>query len=153
MKLSDTFTFDADQDTVWQLLMDPAAIAKAMPGVDKLTPIDGETNAWRANARIGIAAVNGTYSGVVRLSEITAPTQYRLTVNGEGQQSFIGGTALLTLHYDADQKKTILNWDADANISGKLASIAQRLVVAAASMLSKQFFRGIASQLPNADKS
>jgi len=141
MKLSDTFTFDADQDTVWQLLMDPAAIAKAMPGVDKLTPIDGETNAWRANARIGIAAVNGTYSGVVRLSEITAPTQYRLTVNGEGQQSFIGGTALLTLHYDADQKKTILNWDADANISGKLASIAQRLVVAAASMLSKQFFQ------------
>jgi carbon monoxide dehydrogenase subunit G len=153
MKLSDTYTFDADQDTVWRLLMDPAAIAKAMPGVDKLTPIDGETNAWRATAKIGIAAVNGTYSGMVRLSEITAPTQYRLSVNGEGQQSFIGGTALLTLHYDSDQKKTILDWDADANISGKLASIAQRLIVAAASMLGKQFFRGIASQLPNGDQS
>ncbi len=153
MKLSDTYTFNADQDAVWRLLMDPAAIAKAMPGVDKLTPIDGETNAWRANAKIGIAAVNGSYSGVVRLSEITAPTQYRLTVNGEGQQSFIGGTALLTLHYDPDQKKTILSWDADANISGKLASIAQRLIVAAATMLSKQFFRGIDSQLPNGDHS
>ena len=153
MKLADTYAFDADQDTVWQLLMDPAAIAKAMPGVDQLTPIDGEPNAYRATAKIGIAAVNGTYSGVVRLSEITAPTQYRLTVNGEGQQSFIGGTALLTLRYDPDQKKTILTWDADANISGKLASIAQRLVVAAATMLSKQFFRGIASQLPNGRQS
>ena len=153
MKLTDTFAFDADQDTVWRLLMDPAVIAKAMPGVDQLTPIEGEPNAWRATAKIGIAAVNGTYSGIVRMSEIAAPTQYRLTVNGEGQQSFIGGSALLTLRYDSDQKKTILNWDADANISGKLASVAQRLIVAAASMLSKQFFRGVASQLPSGGKS
>ena len=153
MKLTDTFTFDGDQETVWKLLMDPAVIAKAIPGVDQLVPLEGEINAWRATAKIGIASINGVFSGIVRMSEIEAPTQYRLTVSGEGQQSFIGGTGLLKLHYDTAAQKTILTWDADANISGKLASIAQRVITAAAIMLSKQFFKCVANELPSSSKS
>jgi carbon monoxide dehydrogenase subunit G len=148
MKISDTFTFDADQQAVWNLLMDPQAIAKALPGVDALEPIEGEKFGWRATAKLGIASINGTYAGIVRMSEIDPPSQYRLTVNGEGQQSIIGGTALLKLSYDPEKQKTILTWDADANVSGKLASIAQRLVSAAALMLGKQFFKALANQLP-----
>ena len=81
MKLADTFTFDADQETVWKLLMDPDAIAKAMPGVDALIPIEGEPNSYRATAKIGIANVNGVYTGVVRLSEITALGTWYLSTN------------------------------------------------------------------------
>ena len=148
MKISDTYTFDADQETVWTLLMNPDAIAKALPGVEKLVPIEGETMAWRAAAKIGVASVSGTYAGIVRMSEIEPMNQYRLTVSGEGQQSIINGTALLKLQYDPEKKQTLLSWDADANISGKLASIGQRVVGAAATMMSKQFFKGVAKQLP-----
>jgi carbon monoxide dehydrogenase subunit G len=147
LKISNSYAFDANQDAVWALLQNPDAIAKALPGVNTLVPIEGEVNAWRATAKLGIASVSGTYSGTLRMSDIQAPDQFVLTVAGEGQQSVINGSALLKLNYDPETKKTIVAWDADANVSGKLASIAQRLIVAAASHLSTQFFQALAKQL------
>jgi carbon monoxide dehydrogenase subunit G len=148
MKISDSYAFDAKQDIVWNLLMDPQAIANALPGVDRLIPVDGELQTWRATAKIGVASVSGMYTGLVRMSEMEPPHQYRLTVSGEGQQSIIGGTALLKLSYDEMLHQTRLDWDADAHVSGKLASVGQRLVGAAAKLLGKQFFRALANQLP-----
>ncbi len=150
MNLDGQYTFDAPQDTVWQVLMDPDAIAQALPGVDKLIPIDGEPDAWHADAKIKIATVSGTYSGTIRMSEQNPPTQYRLTVAGEGQNSIINGTALISLAPNTDDNnKTEITWEAEANISGKLAGIGQRLVGAAANMMSKRFFNDLASQIPN----
>ena len=131
--------------------MDPDVIAKAIPGVDEFIPIEGETDAWNAKAKISLAAVNGSYMGTIRMSELDAPTRYRLTVNGEGQQSIIGGTVLITLSYDEAEQVTNLDWDAEANISGKLARVGQRLIKAAAGMMSNRFFNGIEKQLPTAE--
>lgn len=148
MELTGIHTFDHPQQKVWDALMDPKAIAHAIPGVEELVPVEGEDNAWRANAKIGIAAVSGRYSGVVRMSEIDAPTQYRLTVSGEGQQSIISGTALIKLVYDAESKQTTLSWDAHADINGNLARVGQRVIKSAAGLMSKNFFDGIDKQIP-----
>jgi uncharacterized protein len=147
VKLSGNFTFDAEQQAVWNLLMNPDAIAAALPGVDTLVAIEGETHAWTATARLGIASVSGTYTGKVRMTGIVPPERYTLTVSGEGQQSIIDGSAVLNLSFDPDLNKTVITWEADANISGRLAGIAQRLIKAAAALLSRQFFQGIAKQL------
>lgn len=149
MEITGKFSFKADQETVWRLLMDPQAIANALPGVDRLVPLEGEANAWRATVKIGIASVSGMYSGTVRLSDLNPPHEYRLTARGEGRQSIIGGSVLLRLSYDPQSGCTNLNWVADAHISGKLASIGQRVIGAAALLLSKLFFRALARQLPN----
>jgi len=150
MNLSGSYTFNADQQTVWSLLTNPDAIAKALPGVDKLDPIEGESDAWRATAKIGISIVSGTFSGTVRMTDLQPPTSYRLNVAGEGQQSVINGFANIVLAPAADPAKTTLNWTAEANISGKLAGIGQRLLTPAANMMANQFFQGLAKQLPSA---
>jgi carbon monoxide dehydrogenase subunit G len=149
MEIIGAFDFNADQQAVWNALMNPEIIAKAIPGVQEMVPVDGETNTWRAIARVGVASIVGTYTGIIHMSEVDAPTRYRLTVKGEGQQSIIGGTALLELSYYAEKQQTRLNWTAEANISGKLASVGQRLIKAAAGLLSKQFFQGVAKQIPS----
>jgi uncharacterized protein len=153
MQITGSYTFDFDQQAVWDILMNPDAIAKAIPGVQQMVPLDNEPNAWRTTARLSVASLNGTYNGVIRMSELDPPRQYRLTVTGEGQQSIINGTALITLEpaSDSDTPKTNVSWIAEANLSGKLASIAQRLVSVAASMLSRQFFSGLARQLGESD--
>lgn len=148
MNLSGTYTFQADQETVWTLLMNPDAIARALPGVDEFIPVEGETDAWHAKVKVSVAAVSGSYIGMVRMSEQQPPNQYRLTVNGEGQQSIIGGSALIKLAYDEAEQQTILEWDAEANISGKLARIGQRVIKAAAGMMSNRFFSNLAQQIP-----
>ena len=147
MNLSGDYVFDAPQETIWNLLMDPDVIASAIPGVDEFVPIEGEADTWRAKARINIATVNGVYMGTVRMGDQTMPTQYRLTVNGEGQQSIIGGSVLITLAYNKDNQQTQLTWDAEANISGKLARVGQRVIKAAANMMSKRFFTSVAQQI------
>ena len=147
MNLSGDYIFDAPQETVWNLLMDPDVIASAIPGVDEFVPIEGEADSWQVKAKINIATVNGLYMGTVRMSEQEPPTQYRLTVNGEGQQSIIGGTVLITLANDEDNQQTLITWDAEANISGKLARVGQRVIGAAANMMSKRFFNSVAQQI------
>ncbi|HUY76488.1 MAG TPA: carbon monoxide dehydrogenase subunit G [Ktedonobacterales bacterium] len=150
MNLSGSYTFNADQQTVWALMTNPDAIAKALPGVDKLDPIEGESNAWRATAKIGISIVSGTFTGTVRMTDLQPPTSYRLNVAGEGQQSVISGFANINLAPAADTAKTTLTWTAEATISGKLAGIGQRLLTPAANMMANQFFQGLAKQLPSA---
>jgi carbon monoxide dehydrogenase subunit G len=147
MNLSGTYTFQAEKQLVWDLMMNPNAIASALPGVDEFVPIEGETNAWQAKAKISLAAVNGSYMGTIRMTDQQPPHQYRLTVNGEGQQSIIGGTVLIKLDYDEASQQTLLTWDAEANISGKLARIGQRVIKAAANMMSNRFFNNLAQQL------
>jgi carbon monoxide dehydrogenase subunit G len=68
-------------------------------------------------------------------------------VNGEGQQSIIGGTVLMRIDYDPEERLTILTWEADANISGKLARVGQRVIKAAATMMSNRFFQGLEDQI------
>jgi carbon monoxide dehydrogenase subunit G len=148
MDLSGTYTFDAPQETVWNLLMDPDAIAKALPGVDEFIPVEGENSAWHAKAKISLAAISGKYMGTIRLSDQVPPSEYRLSVTGEGQQSIVGGTVLIKLAYDEAQGQTLLTWTADANISGKLARVGQRVIKAAAALMSNRFFSDLAKQLP-----
>jgi hypothetical protein len=155
MEIVGNYTFSYDQNAVWNILMSPDAIAKAIPGVQEMIPIEGESNSWRAIAKLNVAAVSGSYTGIVRMSEIEAPHQYRLTVSGEGQQSIISGTALIRLEAKADaptdKPETVVHWNAEGNLSGKLASVAQRLLQVAASLLSRQFFGGLAKQLGSSE--
>ncbi len=150
MQITGSYAFKFDQQSVWDILNNPDAIAKAIPGVKEMVPLEGEEKAWRAIAKIGIASVSGTYSGTVHMTELNPPNSYRLTAQGEGQQSVISGTALMTLTYDEAKQQTIVSWDADAHLSGKLAGIAQRLIKGAAALLSRQFFGGLNKQLRKA---
>jgi uncharacterized protein len=148
MKIAGTFSFKAGQIAVWDTFMNPDSIAKALPGVERLIPIEGEIDAWRATAKIGIAAVSGTYTGIVRMSDIAPHDHFLLSVDGEGQGSIIGAAVQVALSYDTTKGITSIAWDADANVFGRLAGLGQRLVAAAASMLAQQFFRSLARQIP-----
>ena len=151
MKLSGTYTFQADQAAVWKVLMDPQAIARALPGVDALIPIEGESNAWNVTAKLGIAMISGTFSGTIRMSDLQAPESYRLSVAGEGMQSVVSGYALIHLVPDTSAApKTVLNWEGDATISGRLAGIGQRLIGSTATTMANQFFGALAKQVPSA---
>ncbi len=146
MKLEGTYLFRETREQVWSTLMDPAAISSAIPGVEEFVPLEGEEYAWRAIAKVSMAAVSGRFAGQVHMSEIQPPTRYRLTVSGEGQGSIISGSVVMRLE-EKEGGGTALHWDAEANISGKLARIGQRLIKAAANMMSKRFFGNLARQI------
>ena len=61
MDITASYTFNAPRERVWDLMLDPAAIATCIPGCEALEP-DGD-NRYRAKITIGMAAITGTSRG------------------------------------------------------------------------------------------
>lgn len=145
MQLKGQHEFEATPSTVWEVLHDPDAIARALPGVETLEPIEGEENAFRARAKLQVAAIGGSYAGELRLSELQPPQSYRMTVQGEGQNSRIQGEVGVRLSETANGAR--LEWQAEAQVSGLLARVGQRLIKATANMMSKRFFAALGEEI------
>jgi carbon monoxide dehydrogenase subunit G len=143
MKIEGSYTIPAPREIVWQQLMDPEVLARAMPGCEKLerTP-DGS---FQAGLKIGIAAVKGTYRGRVEILDAVPPERYRMKVEGQGTGGFVKGEATLTLTDGTQQ--TIINYAGEAQVGGLVASIGQRLMQGAARQIINQFFESFAKQV------
>ena len=136
MEITGTYAFTAAPDRVWDLMMDPAAIASCIPGCEALEP-DGPDR-YRAKITIGLAAITGTYEGTVVITEKIEKSSYRLAVEGQGKPGFVKGDAAITLR--ADGGGTVVELTATVQTGGAIARLGQRLIGAAAKMMQDRFF-------------
>lgn len=138
MKLVGERVLQAPREVVWRALNDPEVLRQSIPGCESMEKT-GE-NAFRAVVAAKIGPVQARFSGNVRLSDLDPPNGY--TIAGEGSGGAAGaakGSARVTLETVAGGA-TRLTWDADAQISGKLAQIGSRLIESAANMMAGNFF-------------
>lgn len=142
MKIEGTYKIAAPRETVWQQLLNPEALARALPGCEKLEPQpDGS---YRAEMKVGIAAVKGTYHGRVEILDLKPPESFRMKVEGQGTGGFMKGEGTLTLiRGDAE---TLIGYSGEALVGGVIASVGQRLVQAAARQIVNQFFQAFSKQ-------
>ena len=90
--------------------------------------------------------VRAKFSGQATLSEIDPPNGYTLTGNGSGGAAgMVKGGAKVRL--TADSEGTILHYEAQAQVAGKLAQIGSRLVDMAAKKMADEFFHNFVQQL------
>ena len=136
MEISGSYTFDVPPDKVWALLMDPAVISSCIPGCDTFEP-SGE-NRYRARLSVAMAAITGTYDGVVTLSDLVPHTSYRLTAEGQGRPGFVKGNATITLR--ADDTTTIVDVAGTVQTGGVIARLGQRLIGGVSKMMLDRFF-------------
>lgn len=123
MKLDGEHIFPGPQQAVWELVRDPEALAKALPGAEALTKLSENEYEGTMNVRIG--PISGAFSGKVVISEETPPTGCTLTAEGKGPQGFAKGTGRIQLIEQADGT-TLMRYEGDVQIGGKLASVGQR---------------------------
>jgi hypothetical protein len=143
MDISGSYTFDAPPDRVWALLMDPTVISSCIPGCDRFEPT-GE-NSYRARITVALAAITGTYDGIVTLSDLTPTTAYRLTAEGRGKPGFVKGSAGITLR--ADGATTIVDVGGTVQTGGPIARLGQRLIGGVSKMMLDRFFTCLRGQL------
>lgn len=143
MKLDGSYDIPAPRDKVWAALLDPAQLATAMPGCEKLEAAgEGE---YRAVMKIGVAAVKGTFEGKVRLSDLTPPTRYRMAVEGSGGPGFVRGEAAMEL--SDVEGGTRIAYSADVQVGGLIAGVGQRMLGGVSKMMLDQFFSRMSEQL------
>lgn len=143
MKIQGTYTFAAPRDVVWPMLQDPDVLARVMPGCEKLEKVD--ENAYSGILKIKVGPVQGKFNGDVKLSDIQNPESYTMEVNGKGAPGFVRGEGALRLEADGDM--TILHYEGDAQVGGRLASVGQRLLDTSAKAIIRQSLEGLGQQI------
>jgi carbon monoxide dehydrogenase subunit G len=132
------------QDTVWRALNDPDILKASIPGCEELIR-EGESG-FKGRIAAAVGPVRAKFSGTATLSEIDAPNGYTLTGAGSGGAAgMVKGGAKVRL--TADAEGTILRYEAQAQVAGKLAQIGSRLVDMAAKKMADEFFHNFVQQL------
>jgi carbon monoxide dehydrogenase subunit G len=135
VKLSGEFTFDVARDDVWEHIRDPEVLSTALPGTQSLNQVSVSEYEGEMNVRVG--PVVGVFSGRIMVSNQVPPESYTLTVEGTGNAGFLNGTGDVTLIEQGDDK-TLMKYEGDVQIGGKLASVGQRLIEMTAKSITKK---------------
>jgi uncharacterized protein len=143
VKLEGTFKIPAARKRVYEHLLNPDSLAKSLPGCQKLEPqADGS---YRAEMKVGIAAVKGTYHGRVEILDPVPPEHFRMKVEGQGTGGFMKAEGTLAL--SGDGAETEIRYAGEAQVGGVIASVGQRLILAAAKQVVNQFFQAFSKVL------
>jgi carbon monoxide dehydrogenase subunit G len=133
----------APRQLVWEKLNDTEALKASIPGCETLEKLSD--NEFQAVATNKVGPVKARFKGKVRLSDLDPPNGYRISGEGDGGVAgFAKGGATVALT-DKDGG-TLLTYNVEAQIGGKLAQLGQRLVNGAAKKLADQFFTKFAAQ-------
>ncbi len=142
MKIEGTQKISAPRDRVFAELTDPAVLQKCIPGCEQMEKT-GEDQ-YKAKLTAGVGPIKGVFTATVSLQDITAPEHYKLVVEGKGQPGFVKGTGDLNL--TADNEETSIQYAGEINVGGLLASVGQRMVQSAATMMAGRFFKALESE-------
>jgi hypothetical protein len=143
MKIEGTHRLNAQRETVWQLLTDPAVLKRCTPGGEQLESV-GE-NVYAATLNLGVGSVRGRYTGQIKLEDMQPPTHFKMQVEGKGTQGFVKGTGALELVEDGDG--TLVKYQGEVQLGGPLAGIGQRMIQSSSKMMAGQFFTAIDAEV------
>jgi uncharacterized protein len=144
MDITGSYTIPAKQSAVWAALNDPDVLRECIPGCETLSMLS-ETE-FTATILAKVGPVKARFTGKVELSEIDPNKGYR--IHGEGSGGVAGlakGSARVHLHGTDDG--TVLTYEVDAQISGKLAQLGSRLITGVVKNLADKFFAALVSKI------
>jgi carbon monoxide dehydrogenase subunit G len=142
MTMTGEVELPAARETVWAKLNDPATLKSCIPGCEELNMLS--PTEFEAVAVNKIGPVKAKFKGRVTLSDLDPPNGYKISGQGDGGVAgFAKGGAVVAL---ADKDGgTLLTYNVEAQIGGKLAQLGQRLINGAAKKLADQFFENFAA--------
>jgi len=117
-------TFQAPRATVWQVLNDPASMAKVMPGVESFDVHDD--GRWTANVKIPLGLGGLKMKVDMEKVEEREPEFAKLAIKGAG----VGAMLNMETSFDLSDagEATAMKWAADVKIAGPVGSMGQRVL-------------------------
>jgi carbon monoxide dehydrogenase subunit G len=144
----------APRQTVWEALNNTEVLKASIPGCESLEKLDGDQ--MKATAAVKVGPISARFTGKVQLTDIDAPNGYRISGEGQGGVAgFAKGGANVALTDDG--AGTLLSYQVNAQVGGKLAQLGGRLIDATAKQMADAFFDRFSKQVqalsPGADAS
>jgi carbon monoxide dehydrogenase subunit G len=145
MQMNDSQRIEAPKQKVWEALNDPEVLKASIPGCEDL--VKHSDTELEAKVRLKVGPVKATFGGKVTLNDLDPPNGY--TIEGEGSGGVAGfarGAAKVHLEEDGPDA-TILHYEVDAKVGGKLAQLGARLIDSTAKRLAGEFFTAFGEQV------
>jgi CO/xanthine dehydrogenase FAD-binding subunit/carbon monoxide dehydrogenase subunit G len=132
-------------EDVWCKLLDPEILSQCIVGCElfeQTTP-----NHYTTTVKVGLGPVSARFKVQLALSDLQPPQSCRMQFSGSAGALGSGeGEARVHLTSLPDGQ-THLQWQAQTQVTGKLAQFGSRLIHASANKLSEDFFKKFALQL------
>ncbi len=138
MQLTSQQTLPVGQAQAWEALNDITLLQQAIPGCEGINPIGD--NQYEVVVMAAIGPVRAKFKGKLQLENLQPPNSYTLRFEGQGGAAGHGkGHADIRLESTGAQT-TVLHYNAQASVGGKIAQIGSRLVDMAAQNMATEFF-------------
>jgi carbon monoxide dehydrogenase subunit G len=144
VEIEGTYEIEAPRELVWDMVLDPDVLSRVLPGCEKLERT-GE-NEYKGKMRIKVGPVDGVYQGTLELSDLRSPEGFHLAVNGRGASGNIRGEGDLLLE-PAENGGTLLRYVGQGEVSGRMATVGQRLTQSSARAITKQCLNNLDRQV------
>ena len=143
MKVQGSYLFNADAESVWNALQSPEVLSSCIPGSEEFRPTGPDT--YDVALRLRVAVVSGSYTGKVTIEDKVHPESYRMIVEGKGAAGSLRSEVSFKL--SPEDGGTRVELSGDAQVSGVVARVGQRLMGSASRMLMNQFFGCLKSRV------
>lgn len=144
MKFNGSVDIKAPRERVWAFVIDPDQVGSCGPGVESIEVVDATH--FKARAKVGVGFITAKFVVDLELAELVAPDAAVIRAHGQAPGSAVDATAHMRLADDG-AGGTRMDWDADVNISGTLASVGARLIEGTANKMIGQTFECIRAKL------
>ena len=145
MILNGEFTFNGPREVVFELLQDPAVLAKALPGTKTLQKVSDDH--YEGVMKVSIGPMTAAEFVVkVELRDKIAPERFAMHIDGKGALGFTTGIATIALQ-EAPGPVTLMTYTSDVQIGGKIAGVGQRLLESVGKMMTRQALDALNKEL------
>ena len=138
MRLAGKLEAGVPRDRVWAFLMDLDEFAGCIPGLESIAPVDDSTFDGVIGAKVG--PITGAFRFRASITDRQEPDRMVVAVDGAESTtgSKLGATITLALA-GLEERRTSVSYQADVNLSGKLAIMGEMVIRATAGVLLDVF--------------
>jgi carbon monoxide dehydrogenase subunit G len=149
MQLKGDVSIKAPRKQVWDFLTDPNQLGQCVPGVEKIETIE-PLKKYRGVVSVGLGSIKARFTGDVDILELDEPNRAKLKAHGTATGSAADAVSEMTMS-DGPDNSTLVNWTADVNVSGQLASLVSRLMVPVSQKLAGVFYEEVKKRIERND--
>lgn len=137
MQIQEEVLIPLPMDVVFKSLNDPDILKQSIPGCEEI--IKHSDTEMDATVVVKFGPVKASFVSHVTLDPSQGPERFTLTGKGDaGIAGFATGGADVTLQ--ASDEGTLLRYDVNIDVTGKLAQVGSRLMEGTTKRMAKKFF-------------
>ena len=147
MKFSGSYELNSSKKKVWENLNNIDVLKKCIDGCEEFVCI--ANNKYNARVFIKLGPVNASFRSTIEINNIIEEESYEIEAQGNASQLGNASGKIRVSLKELD-KTTVLNYEADTRINGRIAQLGSRLIDGSVKKNTDLFFQNF-SKILNED--